>query len=936
MRLPLAAVWFAQTLVLAAVPASASAQQTPSQTPQATFRTGVDLVAVDVSIVDKNGRPVDDLKLDEFSLKVDGKLRKLSSAEFINLRHVDDTPDPDRTTYSSNQAEKPGRLIMIVVDEGNIHKGNGRNVIAAAAKFVDSLNPSDRVSLEFVPGTGPLVGFTANHALVKKLLENGVGKMIEAQTTGAIGVVEALTFLREGAQSKTWLEVIDRECATVSTVSPEGYRQCQIDRANEARTVFQNARTQTANSLLSLRSIIQRLNVSNTPKTIVLITEGVVIERNVTDISWVGPLTSQAQVNMFSIQVDGSFVEASMRGKSPTHYEDHDLFVDGLNQLTGEARGIVLPVAVNANAVFQRLDLELSGYYLLSFEPDLVDRDGKAHDISVQVTRPGTNIRARPQFKVAPPPSTRTSDELLVDALKNPLPQSDVPIKMTTFTFRDDTTSKLKVLVTTEIDRAANPSGDFSLAYIVTDASGNLVGSQVEKAVALPSKDDEGRPQRYTGAVVVSPGIYNIKLAVVDPKGRSGSVERTFEAKLSSAGQLKFGELMLAEVVGRNAKPTIDGRINVDTLMAYAEVYSEVPGPLQSATARIEIGKTDSDTPNEVANLGFSDRKYDGKRTLEGSVPIALLAAGDYVARAVFVVDGKTVGQITRPFTITHSSAAKPVASGPAPSSSVAGGGDRIAFTSKIDSFDRQSVLTPRVVSFFVDRMNIVGLPQMPAALTSAITAAKSGRFVELQQTLAGAPSHPAASFLAGLAKMSQNDSDGADTLFKEALKAAPDFFPAAFYLGASRASTGRDADAVAIWQTALITEADAPFVYTLLGDAMLRLHRTADAIGLFREAAILWPDSDDVTMRFGTALAEGGQAADALKVLDPYLTKHATDQDRLMLAMRLIYQAKSANRAIESNDADRARFNRYFAAYEKTGGPQLALATDWKKIIDR
>jgi tetratricopeptide (TPR) repeat protein len=232
--------------------------------------------------------------------------------------------------------------------------------------------------------------------------------------------------------------------------------------------------------------------------------------------------------------------------------------------------------------------------------------------------------------------------------------------------------------------------------------------------------------------------------------------------------------------------------------------------------------------------------------------------------------------------------------------------------------------------------MNLVGLPEMPAALAAAIAAAKAGRFVELQQDLAGAPPHPATSFLNGIAKLSQNDTDGAETNFKDALKAAPEFFPAAFYLGASRASTGRDADAVAIWQTALITEADAPFVYTLLGDAMLRLHKTADAIGLLREAMLLWPDSDDVTLRFGTALAEGGQAADALKVLDPYLAKHPEDQDRLMLAMRLIYEAASGGKPIESAANDRARFSRYFAAYEKTGGPQFALAAEWKKIVER
>ena len=74
--------WIAGVVLLANVALLAGPDQ------QATFKSGVDLVAVDVSIVDRNGRPVDDLKLDEFTLKVDGKTRKLSSAEFINLRRV--------------------------------------------------------------------------------------------------------------------------------------------------------------------------------------------------------------------------------------------------------------------------------------------------------------------------------------------------------------------------------------------------------------------------------------------------------------------------------------------------------------------------------------------------------------------------------------------------------------------------------------------------------------------------------------------------------------------------------------------------------------------------------------------------------------------------------------------------------------------------------
>src|SRR5580765_6312831 len=75
-------------LVLAAASATLAAQGTPPQQPpaqQPTFRSTVDLVAVDVNVIDSTGRPVSDLKLEEFSLTVGGRPRRLRSAEFVSL-----------------------------------------------------------------------------------------------------------------------------------------------------------------------------------------------------------------------------------------------------------------------------------------------------------------------------------------------------------------------------------------------------------------------------------------------------------------------------------------------------------------------------------------------------------------------------------------------------------------------------------------------------------------------------------------------------------------------------------------------------------------------------------------------------------------------------------------------------------------------------------
>jgi hypothetical protein len=66
--------------------ATASAQD--AQTP--VFRSGVELLEVDVNVVDANSRPIADLRSTEFAVSVDGKSRKVVSSEFIR----DDSAQP--------------------------------------------------------------------------------------------------------------------------------------------------------------------------------------------------------------------------------------------------------------------------------------------------------------------------------------------------------------------------------------------------------------------------------------------------------------------------------------------------------------------------------------------------------------------------------------------------------------------------------------------------------------------------------------------------------------------------------------------------------------------------------------------------------------------------------------------------------------------------
>ena len=157
------------------------AAQTPQQPPPV-FRGGVELLTVDATVVDKDGRQIVDLKPGEFAVEVDGKARPVVSAEYTKL--VDDQPvivgahmvpkkdkPPVEDSFFSTNARPTtgqGRLILLLVDQGNIRAGQGRQVMRSAVKFVDGLNAADRVALVGIPGPGPLVDFTTEHEKVRE------------------------------------------------------------------------------------------------------------------------------------------------------------------------------------------------------------------------------------------------------------------------------------------------------------------------------------------------------------------------------------------------------------------------------------------------------------------------------------------------------------------------------------------------------------------------------------------------------------------------------------------------------------------------------------------------------------------------------------------------------------------------------------------------
>src|SRR5688572_548224 len=123
---------------------SAGAQQTP-------FRSSVDVIAVDVQVVDKEGHPVGPLDTRSFEVSINKQKRKVISAQFVRHTYRDDgaaqpAPQPDLPTLPGG-----GRTFILAVDNGSFDVGSAREAMEAVKRFVGKLEPRDRVGLYVYP-----------------------------------------------------------------------------------------------------------------------------------------------------------------------------------------------------------------------------------------------------------------------------------------------------------------------------------------------------------------------------------------------------------------------------------------------------------------------------------------------------------------------------------------------------------------------------------------------------------------------------------------------------------------------------------------------------------------------------------------------------------------------------------------------------------------
>ena len=909
----------------------------PQQVPRPAFETKAEIVLVDVNVVDRDAKPVPSLTPDDFELEVNGQPRAISSVQFISTTPSNNTAaTPREAAYTSNETQTTGRLLLFVVDEGSLRVGANRTILRTAQSLFDRLAPGDLVGVARLPTGFGGVEFTADRKRVTDALMRVTGAPNNRMGMMHINISEAWAL--ENNDPGTFQDAVARECPGMSGPDLDA---CRNQLEADARAMLLEASGRARATLQALESLLRNLAPLKMPVNIVLMAEGMFVARDRSSMTTLGRLAAQARATIHVIRPSQQFFDIEDRapGGSSTRFFDDGLMSEGLEQVAGQTRGSMSVVNGDGKIAFDRLGRELSGYYLLGFEPNDADRTGRERRIKVSVKPRGLTVRARPTFVVptddATVAETLSPMQRLGEVLKSPLPIRGLPIRVATYSAVESGGSKVRVVISAEVGEPATTPADWPVGLIVLDKNDKIVVNRGGVSTLAPASKGMESPRLMLTSLTLDPGEYTLRIAAVGDDGRSGSAHHSINARLNKGpGGINVSDLMLVPqppAAGDLPRPRPTTVIDSETVSAMIEMTGADQGLLGKTKVTLQI--SDAENGNALVNVEARQVARGNVRAFAAQMRLGVLPPGEYVARAVIAPPGLPEMRLTRPFMLSpvpDTSTPPPDLGVPldpdAPPAPVAAS----KILAPVPRFSARMILIPEVVQPFLEGLADMHPPS--PEVEAVIEKAKTGTYEAPSDRGGSADDELNLAFVRGLAALSKGENAQAAAWFQQTLKGASDFLGAAFYLGATHALAGRDKEAIGAWEMALLSE-NPGAVYPVLVDALLRTGDGRMALDILDEAPQAWPNDNERLKREAIALAMVGDYSGALPKLKDQLdnTKN-DDQPMLFVAIQVLYKMYQQDKSLSPDNLQ--RFRTYVDRHQKLGGPDRAIVETWRRAV--
>jgi len=548
-RTPLLAATLATTLI-----ASLTAQQP-------TFKSGVDLIRLDVHVIGDDGTPVKDLTPDDFDVKVNGKPAPVRALQFLDLARTERTASEEARyrDVSTNQESLRGRLTILVIDESSLPEDT-RPLMASLAKYLKTLGPEDLTALIALPRPGLWHDFTRNTAELEALL-------LRSSSRNPLDVPAQFP---SGATATSGSVAIDRGEVPVPTGSNRQLPAWMKGSTDERRDI-----------IYALETLARRLKTVAGPKTLIMISSS--LPATLDDFRNVAELAAEARLTFYILKPH-MFVSSAAGNVSAinTPFEE----TGGIDMLAGLSGGVVLNAVARATGVIERIGRETSGSYVIGVEPPRGIERNRPLDVTVKVKRDGLTVRS-PKQVIAPaagsakPP--KNAKGALGEVLRDPRLAADVGLRVTSYSAQGAEPNKVKTVIVAQVDEPPGEARDLSWGFEVHDGD-RIIADAFEK-----TKVKDAASGVLITSASVPPGAYTLRFATIDDKGRRASVDHPLVTDLQQLGDVKVSDVFVGEAVDGHFQPRISLDASVPQLVTFVEVYGKDAGAFDNVSVEFSL-----------------------------------------------------------------------------------------------------------------------------------------------------------------------------------------------------------------------------------------------------------------------------------------------------------------------------------------------------------
>jgi VWFA-related protein len=386
-------------------------QQPPLPAPPQTFRSGAQIVEVDVRVLGKDGRFVTGLGVPDFEISEDGVPQKIQSVVLIDAgtapveQTAPSAPPSPAPAARSARSTRPAETWLFVFDTGHLTAGPLQRTREALVKFIGEKFHDGDLGGVVVDGKMANNRLTSDREELKKAA--AAAKMPGELRSRQLDMREWPRLRDEGEAFRIVRNERDAIQAAVSRACAEEPDQCtrvpaDLQVMSKARQMVGAYRAATLQTLKVVDVLSTGLARLPGPKTIVFFSEGFVLEEQESQLRQAVGQAARAGAHFYTVDARGlnrgsgsQIIDAPMPDNPMGAQPTFDAQADGPNSLAIDTGGFAIRNENNFGRALAEIQQDAGTYYVVGYVPAKEGFDGKYRAISVKASRPDVKVRAR-------------------------------------------------------------------------------------------------------------------------------------------------------------------------------------------------------------------------------------------------------------------------------------------------------------------------------------------------------------------------------------------------------------------------------------------------------------------------------------------------------------------------------------------------------------